>query len=48
MEVLDGDARVCVTLDAQALQQGDLLTGLLAEPVLPGLADGHDACPGCS
>jgi len=42
-EVLDGDARVCVALDADALQQGDLLTWLFAEPVLFVFAHGYDA-----
>lgn len=46
--VLDSYTRMCVTLDTDALQQGDLLTRLLAEPVLPVLADSYDAGSICS
>src|SRR6185312_12488922 len=37
MKVLDGDTSVRVPLDTDALEQDDLRTGLLAEPVVPVL-----------
>jgi hypothetical protein len=44
----DSDTRMCLTLDTDALQQGDLFTWLVAEPVLPVLLTGYDAGSSCS
>jgi hypothetical protein len=41
--VLDRPAEMSVALHAQAGQQADPHSGLLAEPVAAGLADGFDA-----
>jgi hypothetical protein len=47
MQVLDRDACMGVTLDADTCQESDLLTRLLAEQVLTALADRYDAGPIC-